>query len=159
LEYKQNDIKYRSFIQNVFLKLSIIGLILTATTLLISSEYDDMCEGKDYYWGPCGVLSRVREPSCLYRDFTIRWDKEWQKIRMGKGDYYFYAWTDSNGDIDEILVLNLHKLRQLKLLDHPDNFPIIWNYDNKTRFKPINLNLLTECIILHKKKNEPNEPN
>jgi hypothetical protein len=51
------------------------------------------------------------------RDFTIRckstygFATEIDKLRLGWGDFYLYAWEDCSGDLHEYMLLDLGKVR------------------------------------------------
>jgi hypothetical protein len=71
------------------------------------------------------VALRVREPSCKYRDFTIRTrsrygkETEIDKLRNGFGDWYLYGWGDGHETVLEYILVDLDKVRKFKLLDMP----------------------------------------
>lgn len=69
------------------------------------------------------VALRVREPSCLYRDLTIRSRSRWgyktelDKLKEGFGDWYLYGWGNGYGIVKEYILIDLHKLREFNLLN------------------------------------------
>lgn len=71
------------------------------------------------------VALRVRNPSCTYRDWTIRSRAKYgnkteiDKLKEGFADWYLYGWGDGKGNILEYILVDLHRVRQFKLLDKP----------------------------------------
>lgn len=83
---------------------------------------EDMQEGFDFVLSAdsAKIAIRIRRPGCNYRDFTVRAQvptgakTEIHKIREGKGDIYFYAWTDvidGKERITDYWLIDLDKFR------------------------------------------------
>lgn len=95
--------------------------------LEISDDAKDTQEATDMVVKIDGgdVALRVREPSCRYRDLTIRsrstngGKTEIHKIREGFGDWYLYGWGDGINTVREYILIDLDKLRKFNLLDKP----------------------------------------
>lgn len=123
-------------------------------SLEVSDEYKDTQEATDMLIKIEGgdVALRVRNPSCKFRDFTIRSRSKYggkteiDKLKEGFGDWYLYGWGDGNGNILEWILIDLNKLRQFRLLDkeRQEN----WNHDG-TKFIgiPIGELQMTGCLI------------
>lgn len=108
------------------------------------------------------IAVRVRRPTStsnasrgkVYRDLTIRTrsagkgETEIDKLRKGWGDMYLYCWENQSGQLQEYMIVDIHKLRAAGLLD-PKEIREIPNGDG-TYFYPINLERLRKagCIIL-----------
>lgn len=101
------------------------------------------------------IALRIRHYTCKYRDFTIRWKNpnsiyqcEYEKIMEGKGDLYFYAWTNENDNINEYMIINLDLLRKSGIMNNEK--PIKKNEDN-TCFKVISIQelLKEKCIKIY----------
>lgn len=68
-----------------------------------ATKKEDMQEGFDFMLTAeaAQIAVRIRRPNCRYRDLTIRAETKYggkteiDKIREGKGDMYFYAWTEN----------------------------------------------------------------
>ena len=69
------------------------------------------------------IALRVREPSCKFRDFTVRSTvksgnkTELDKLKEGYGDIYLYGWGDGKDRLLEYIILDIHQLRRSGLLD------------------------------------------
>lgn len=91
----------------------------------VSDEYKDTQESTDMIIKIEGgdVALRVREPSCAFRDLTIRSRSKWgntteiDKLKQGFGDWYLYGWGDGISNVNEYILVDLHKVRQFNLLD------------------------------------------
>lgn len=91
----------------------------------ISSDIKDTQEATDMVIKIEGgdVALRVREPSCVYRDLTIRSRSKWGgrteivKLKEGFGDWYLYGWGDGINHVREYILVDLHKVREFNLLD------------------------------------------
>lgn len=103
------------------------------------------------------VATRVRNPTCVYRDFTVRsrtkytehgTETEIHKLKRGFARWYLYAWTNDIPQIDSWVLIDLDIVRQHRLLDKDRRE--IPNGDG-TWFIPITINELYEhdCIISH----------
>lgn len=70
-----------------------------------------------------GVRIRRHMTGKRYRDFTIRSKSfgggktELDKLREGWGDWYFYAWEDHTGRLNEWVLVSLKALRDGKAFD------------------------------------------
>lgn len=68
------------------------------------------------------IAIRIRRPNCHFRDLTIRsqsWGNgktELDKLREGWGDWYVYAWANTQGILDEWMLVNIHTMRNAGLL-------------------------------------------
>jgi len=122
----------------------------------IANEQDDMENGFDMVFKidsvQCAV--RLRRDNVNFRDLTVRYSvpsgakTEYAKLKEGKGDLYFYGWTNDT-HISEFILVNIHKLRETSLLD---NYKPIANTDG-TKFIAIPLVDLknADCILEHRK--------
>lgn len=91
----------------------------------VSSEAKDTQEATDMIIKIEGgdVALRVREPSCKFRDFTIRSRSRYgkkteiHKLKEGFGDWYLYGWGDGFSLVNEYVLIDLDKVRDFGLLD------------------------------------------
>lgn len=96
-------------------------------TLEVSDDYKDTQEATDMIIKIEGgdVALRVRNPSCKFRDFTVRTRSKYggkteiDKLKEGFGDWYLYGWGDGNGNLLEWILIDLDKVRKFKILDKP----------------------------------------
>lgn len=125
----------------------------------ISSEEKDTQEATDMVVKIEGgdVALRVREPSCKYRDLTIRvrskngGKTEAHKIHGGFGNWYLYGWGDGNKTVLEYILVDLNKLRKFKLLNRSRSQ--IPNDDGTKFFSiPIGELQMSSCIVSNKLK-------
>lgn len=101
---------------------------------------EDMTEGFDFslQYNQRKIAVRIRKPECTYRDFTVRYRTEFDKIKSGKGNMYLYAWTNKVGDqekIDQYMLIDLDHLRNTTFFSDI-NFDkrVIHNTDGFTKF-------------------------
>ncbi len=101
------------------------------------------------------VALRAREPSCQFRDFTIRtrsrygYETEIDKLRKGFCDWYLYGWGDGIDTILEYILVDLDKVRNLELLEMQ-----IWKIGRNTDgtefiIIPVGILLDCECIVAY----------
>jgi hypothetical protein len=99
-----------------------LGLIVRVQT---ATDEQDRHQATDYVVD-CArgrVAVRLRRPSCRWRDLTIRSRRasgvptELHKIRAGCADYYFYGWQRTGGAIGDHVLIDLGRVRSLRLLD------------------------------------------
>lgn len=96
------------------------------------------------------------------RDLTIRTRAhgggrtEFDKIRDGWGDWYFYAWSQKN-QIAEYMLLDIQRIRSSGLLDALQNRQAIPNVGDNTEFKAISIDelLTNDCVVVHTVENCP----
>ncbi len=116
----------------------------------ISDEHKDTQEATDMVIKIEGgdVALRVREPSCSYRDLTIRSRSRWghkteiHKLKEGFGDWYLYGWGDGISTVKEYVLVDLHRIRNFKLFDR--SWPEKSNGDG-TQFISMPLGALEMC--------------
>lgn len=120
----------------------------------VSSDEKDTQEATDMIVKIEGgdVALRVREPSCKYRDLTIRTRSrsggktEAHKIYDGFGDWYLYGWGDGHKTVLEYILVDLNRVRKFKLLNA--NRPQISNGDGTKFFSiPIGELEMAGCIV------------
>lgn len=119
----------------------------------ISSEEKDTQEATDMVVKIDGgdVALRVREPSCIYRDLTIRTRSknggktEIHKLHEGFGDWYLYGWGDGRETVKEYILVDLNRVRKFELFRVPrrENY----NHDG-TKFISIPIGELQMCGCL-----------
>lgn len=100
---------------------------------------EDMFEGFDYSLTITGktIAVRIRRPTCIFRDFTIRYPTEYNKIKEGKGDMYLYAWTSDfigSEKISEYWIIDLNILRSNGFFTEFDPTKRIINNTDGTKF-------------------------
>jgi len=127
----------------------------------ISNNEKDMQEATDMIIKITGgdIALRVREPNCKFRDFTVRSQTRYgnkteiDKLKEGFGDWYLYGWGDGNSKVNEHILVDIHKLRETKLLEK--NRRHIPNGDG-TKFISITIDELeqSKCIISKNIKNK-----
>lgn len=119
----------------------------------VASLEEDMKHAKDFDIRIEGgdIAVRIRRPYYTFRDLTIRsyingYKTEIDKLREGWGRYYLYCWTNDNIRISEWILIDMNKVRELKLLD---NRKEISNKDGRTRFIAIPAQELKakDCIM------------
>lgn len=120
----------------------------------VSTEEEDTQQATDMVIKVEGgdVALRVREPSCVYRDLTIRTKSRYggkteiHKLREGFGTWYLYGWGDGVGAVKEYILVDLNMVRDFELLDKPRSERS--NYDG-TKFMSIPISELQMhgCII------------
>jgi len=93
-----------------------------------ATPQQDMEEGFDsvFSFPDVKIPIRIRSNQYLkYRDITIRSRSyhnkktEIDKIREGKGDYYFYAWENKNNSIACYCIFDIAKFISSGLIDNP----------------------------------------
>jgi hypothetical protein len=111
------------------------------------------------------IAVRVRR-NIKYRDLTIRTRAmyggrtEIDKLRDGWGDMFLYCWQDSNNDLSEYMLVDIHKMRQVGMLEesYMMHLPEISNNDG-TWFCPFPFDSLygAGCIKVHTVKDKPGQ--
>lgn len=119
----------------------------------VADEESDLKRATDFVVRITGgdVAVRLRRSDVRYRDLTIRsfnkgYRTELDKIRDGFGKFYLYGWTNLNNIINEWVLIDLDKMRELKLFDGKQE---IINTDGITRFIAIPIYEIdkTGCIV------------
>jgi len=105
--------------------------------------------------GEFGIGIRFRQAKYKYRDLTIRAElnsgakTEYQKLKDGMCDVYFYGWETINGT--DYAVIDIRKMRSGGILDKPDGTRenIGSSYTTNTRFHYWSIKTLmdNDCVI------------
>lgn len=126
---------YRPILERIVQKNSHHFVRLQEATII-----EDMTEGFDYclQYNQCKIAVRIRKPECVYRDFTIRYRSEFDKIKAGMGNMYLYAWTRNNNNsesIDKYMIIDLDRLRKTSFFNDIDfDKRVKNNTDGYTKF-------------------------
>lgn len=121
----------------------------------LATFYEDTKEGTDMVAEVDGgkIAIRLRRPSCVHRDFTLRsYNRgnltELDKIKTGRSGlrWYLYGWMDSAGTLSEWALVDMPRLLESNVLNKQRRE--IPNTDNTTKFVAINLRELREASAL-----------
>lgn len=120
----------------------------------LATFYEDTKEGTDMVAEVDGgkIAIRLRRPSCVHRDFTLRsYNRgnltELEKIKTGRSGmrWYLYGWMDSAGTLSEWALVDMPRLLESDILTKQRRE--IPNTDS-TKFVAIDLRELREASAL-----------
>ena len=134
-----------------------------------STLNEDTAEATDYVIETPGRVSigmRIRRISNTKRrrDFTLRVARpsgaktEVAKVAGGYQDIYCYCWINDilGNELDEYIIVDMHKFRMAGLLEHPDGS--LWTRDKSAQFAWWEIRTLVDAGCVLEGVKYPNAP-